>query len=328
MNKQKKRKLYTRIEDEDEELNEEADKMKQIIEVLSTSCNSILIQVSKDYDREQIYEIAINKYLKLSEEDVKLKNLKILYSKYSLKVFKHYSLENTHFLVGPSKSHVNEKCREWDKKFKSSLKHLLADEIVELKLIPESEKVLIFTTATKWEALTRNWRCNKEIVQSIKLVLIDDGHLLNDTYRGAALEVILSRMKIINNELNTNTEQQVRFLCFSKLIPNIGDIVKWMESKEKPTVELFTINECFRPTKVDKSVLGYSAIKMTSFRFDISLNYKLVNVIKQNSRNKPTLVFCSSRRSIELLMAVLENNLTQLFGKNGHGKNFHEIAKK
>lgn len=197
---------------------------------------------------------------------------------------------------------------------------------MDLKLIPESEKVLIFTTATKWEALTRNWRSNIETVQSIKLVLIDDGHLINDTFRGASLEVLLSRMKIINNELNSG--YQVRFLCFSTLVPNIDDIVKWLESKDKRTVELFTINECFRPTKVVKSVLGYTSIKMTSFRFDLSLNYKIVNVIKQNSRNKPTLVFCSSRKSIELLMPVLENNLVQLFGKNGHGKNFHEIASK
>ncbi|CAO1399812.1 unnamed protein product [Diamesa hyperborea] len=308
MNKLKKRKLYTRIEDEDDELNEEADKIKQITEVLSTSCNSVLIQVSKDYDRNQIYEIAINKYLKLSEEDVKLKKLKILY-------------------IGPSKSNVTEKCREWQNKFNSSfIKHLLADEIDELKLIPEAENVLIYATATKWEALTRNWRSHIDTVLSIKLVLIEDGHLLNDTYRGAALEVVMSRMKIINNELNINSEIQVRFLCFSALIPNIDDIVKWMESKDKTTVELFTINECFLPTKVDKSVLGYNSIKMTYFRFDLSLNYKLVNVIKQNSRNKPTLVFCSSRKSIELLMAVLENSLTQLFGQNGHGKNFHEIA--
>ena len=328
MNKLKKRKLYARIEDEDEELNEEADKIKQITDVLSTSCNSVLIQVSKDYDRNQIYEIAINKYLKLSEEDEKLKKLKILYSEYSLKVFEHYLIEITYLVVGSSKSNVAEKCREWQNKFNSSLKHSLADEIVELKSILEAEKVIIYSTATKWEALTRNWRCNIDTVQLIKLVLIEDGHLLNDTYRGAALEVVMSRMKIINNELNINSEKQVRFLCFSALIPNIDDIVKWMGSKIKTSVELFTINECFRPTKVDKSVLGYNSIKMTYFRFDISLNYKLVNVIKQNSRNKPTIVFCSSRRSIELLMAVLENNLTQLFGKNGHGKNFHEVAKK
>lgn len=81
MSKHKKRKLYTRKEDEDnDELNCEADKIKEITEVLSTSSNSILIQVSKDYDKNQIYEIAINKYFKLSEEDENLKKLKILYS--------------------------------------------------------------------------------------------------------------------------------------------------------------------------------------------------------------------------------------------------------
>lgn len=97
MSKHKKRKLYTRKEDEDDELNGEADKINEITKVLSTSCNSILIQVSKDYDKTQIYEMAINKYFKLSEEDENLKKLKILYSEYLSKVFKH-SLLISYFL--------------------------------------------------------------------------------------------------------------------------------------------------------------------------------------------------------------------------------------
>lgn len=82
MSKHKKRKLYTPVEDEDKEPNEETNRLKQITEVLSTSCDSVLIQASKDYDRNTIYEVAINKYLKLSEEDENFKKLKILYSEF------------------------------------------------------------------------------------------------------------------------------------------------------------------------------------------------------------------------------------------------------
>lgn len=61
----------------------------------------------------------------------------------------------------------------------------------------------------------------------ISLVLIDEVHLLNDP-RGAALEAIVSRIKILssNHELRLSPLASVRLLAVSATIPNIEDLGK------------------------------------------------------------------------------------------------------
>lgn len=61
----------------------------------------------------------------------------------------------------------------------------------------------------------------------IALVLIDEVHLLNDP-RGAALEAIVSRIKILssNHELRSSPLASVRLLAVSATIPNIEDLGK------------------------------------------------------------------------------------------------------
>lgn len=65
-----------------------------------------------------------------------------------------------------------------------------------------------------------------------------------------------------------------------------------------------------RPVKLKKVVLGYEwAYNCTYFRFDMSLNYQLVDVIKRYSNGKPTLIFCSTRRAVEMAANVLVTDL-------------------
>lgn len=59
---------------------------------------------------------------------------------------------------------------------------------------------------------------------------------------------------------------------------------------------MFIFNESFRPVKLDKKVIGYLE-KKNYFLFDVSLNYKLNEVIRKYSRKKPTLVFVSTQKS-------------------------------
>lgn len=61
----------------------------------------------------------------------------------------------------------------------------------------------------------------------ISLVLIDEVHLLNDP-RGAALEAIVSRIKMISRspQMETSPLAHVRFLAVSATIPNIDDLGK------------------------------------------------------------------------------------------------------
>jgi len=56
---------------------------------------------------------------------------------------------------------------------------------------------MILTTPEKWDSITRKWTENFFVLASVKLVLVDEVHLLGDESRGSCLEAILSRMKSI-----------------------------------------------------------------------------------------------------------------------------------
>ena len=49
------------------------------------------------------------------------------------------------------------------------------------------------------------------------------------------------------------------------------------------------MDETYRPVKLRKVVLGYQSCQST-FKFDLSLNYKIKSVIRTYSDGKPTLI--------------------------------------
>jgi ATP-dependent DNA helicase HFM1/MER3 len=51
---------------------------------------------------------------------------------------------------------------------------------------------LIITTPEKWDCLTRKWRDNRNLMELIKLFMIDEVHLLHEENRGSTLETIVS----------------------------------------------------------------------------------------------------------------------------------------
>lgn len=51
---------------------------------------------------------------------------------------------------------------------------------------------IILTTPEKWDSMTRRWKDNQQLVESVKLFLIDEVHLLNENARGSTLEAVVS----------------------------------------------------------------------------------------------------------------------------------------
>lgn len=85
------------------------------------------------------------------------------------------------------------------------------------------------TTPEKWDSMTRKWRDHREIAKMIKLVLIDEIHLVGDANRGPTLEAIVSRFKSIQND---QEKGRIRFVAVSASLPNIEDISKWINFGE------------------------------------------------------------------------------------------------
>ena len=64
---------------------------------------------------------------------------------------------------------------------------------------------LVLTTPEKLDSLTRRWTENFFLFGSIKLVLVDEVHLLGDPTRGACLEAVLCRLKSIQRAATNET---------------------------------------------------------------------------------------------------------------------------
>ncbi|PWA13974.1 hypothetical protein CCH79_00017037, partial [Gambusia affinis] len=211
--------------------------------------------------------------------------------------------------MAPIKALCSQCYDSWTKKFGPlglNCKELTGDtEIDDLFEIHDSH--IILTTPEKWDSMTRKWKDNS-LLQLVRLFLIDEVHVVKDATRGATLEVVVSRMKAVNSyRTSQNPEAGVtmRLVAVSATIPNICDIADWLSNGNEPASYL-SMDESHRPVKLRKVVLGFPCSgTQTEFKFDLSLNYKMTNIIQTYSDQKPTLVFCSTRKGAQQSAAVL-----------------------
>ncbi len=70
---------------------------------------------------------------------------------------------------------------------------------------------LLLTTPEKWDSVTRSWREIQAFVCSVSLLLIDEVHLLGDKPRGATLEAVVARMKVMTRKQKQNKKKNPRF---------------------------------------------------------------------------------------------------------------------
>ncbi|XP_067665183.1 probable ATP-dependent DNA helicase HFM1 [Haliotis asinina] len=213
--------------------------------------------------------------------------------------------------VAPVKALCSERYLDWRKKFQPyglSCFELTGDtEMDELSGLHTAN--LILTTPEKWDSMSRKWKDNRSLFQTISLFLIDEIHILNDSTRGSTVEAVVSRMKILRLTERATDRPLMRFVGVSATIPNIEDIATWLGNPENPATS-FKFGEKYRPVRLQKIVVGYPFKPGSSdFRFDMTLAYRLKSIIETYSNNKPSLVFCSSRKSVEQSADILRKEL-------------------
>ncbi|KAG5724012.1 ATP-dependent DNA helicase MER3 [Termitomyces sp. T112] len=199
--------------------------------------------------------------------------------------------------IAPTKALCSERYRDWTTKFDPlgiTCSELTGDTIHFGKGVwGDAKKAsIIITTGEKWDSLTRNWNDHHQILSSIRLLLVDEVHILNES-RGSTLEVVVSRMRTRGSS--------VRFLFVSATVPNIQDIAAWIGSNGQSNIpaKVFQFGEEFRPCKLTRFVIGVSRPKgQNDFAFSKSLDYKLFMALQQYSMGKPIMVFCSTRKGV------------------------------
>ncbi|GAA6085546.1 probable ATP-dependent DNA helicase HFM1 isoform X1 [Tachysurus ichikawai] len=211
--------------------------------------------------------------------------------------------------MAPIKALCSQRYENWKQKFGPlglNCKELTGDtEIDDYFEIQDAH--LIMTTPEKWDSMTRKWRDNV-LLHSVRLFLIDEIHVVKDVTRGATLEVVVSRMKTMQSYRMAeapHSKTYMRFVAVSATIPNLQDVSEWLSDESGPAACLM-MDESHRPVKLRKVVLGFPCgNNQNEFKFDLSLNYKMASIIQTYSDQKPTLVFCSTRKGVQQSAAVL-----------------------
>ncbi|XP_061514383.1 probable ATP-dependent DNA helicase HFM1 [Anopheles gambiae] len=217
--------------------------------------------------------------------------------------------------LAPTRSLCAEKFQDWKGRFAPhglSCIQFDGDNLVE-DVAQLSHHRLILSTPEKWEVFTRHWDDQSVacVLRPIRLCLIDEIQIMNDSDRGANLELVISRMKYIDSRLRRGDApggemlQSIRFIAVSACIPNVDDFARWLASEGR-TVVPYTFDETNRTTRIERHVLSFPSAS-NPYKFELNLNYKLPAIIEQYSAHKPTLVFCTSRRSVESTAKFLAN---------------------
>jgi helicase len=95
---------------------------------------------------------------------------------------------------------------------------------------------LIITTSEKFDSLIRH---KAKWLSKVKVVIVDEIHLLNDSSRGPTLEIIIT---ILKQELSS-----MQLIGLSATIGNPKDLAKWLDAE--------LIIDSWRPVKLHKGVM-------------------------------------------------------------------------
>lgn len=120
---------------------------------------------------------------------------------------------------------------------------------------------LILTTPEKLDSITRKWGEVFVLLASIKLVLIDEVHLIGEKERGSTLESLVSRLKSIQRAAtarqltaddlagssykSANAEvvrSNMRTVAVSATLPNLGQLASFLDASEA-----FVFDQSYRP---------------------------------------------------------------------------------
>ncbi|KAI5963826.1 brr2 [Candida pseudojiufengensis] len=200
--------------------------------------------------------------------------------------------------IAPLKALVQEQMREFQRRLTSVygliVNELTGDSSLSLKQIQETN--VIVTTPEKWDIITRK---NHEYIKLVKLIIIDEIHLLHDQ-RGPVLEGIVSRV--------LRSGDDVRIVGLSATLPNYQDVAKFIEAGENG---VFYFDSNYRPCPLEQKFFGIkeqNAVKKKTAMNEACYDQTL-NVLEQNQQ---LIIFVHSRNetftTAEYLVDTISND--------------------
>jgi antiviral helicase SLH1 len=152
-----------------------------------------------------------------------------------------------------------------------------------------SSTQVIVTTPEKWDVVTRKANGDNELVQKVKLLIIDEVHLLHEE-RGAVIESLVARtLRQVES-----TQNMIRIVGLSATLPNFVDVSEFL--RVSPQQGLFYFDQSFRPVPLEQMFLGVkgkAGSRQAMQNIDKVTYEKLIDQLEQG---KQVMVFVHSRK--------------------------------
>ncbi|KAL8790764.1 MAG: hypothetical protein Q9213_000388 [Squamulea squamosa] len=163
--------------------------------------------------------------------------------------------------------------------------HLTKKEIVQTQII--------VTTPEKWDVVTRKSTGDTELVQKVRLLIIDEVHMLHDE-RGAVLESLVARTE----RQVESTQSLIRIVGLSATLPNYIDVADFL--KVNRMAGMFYFDASFRPVPLEQhfvGVKGKPGTKQCRDNIDQVAFEKVKDMLQQDHQ---VMVFVHSRKDTVL----------------------------
>ncbi|KAI8647168.1 Sec63 Brl domain-containing protein [Parasitella parasitica] len=152
--------------------------------------------------------------------------------------------------VAPMKALAAEIVEKMGKRLKVlgiSVRELTGD--MQLTKAEISATQFLVTTPEKWDVITRKGTGDVELTQKVKLLIIDEVHLLHED-RGAVIESIIARtLRQVES-----SQSLIRIVGLSATLPNYVDVAAFL--RVNPYQGLFYFDNGFRPVPLEQHFLG------------------------------------------------------------------------
>ncbi|KAF9008935.1 Sec63 Brl domain-containing protein [Cyathus striatus] len=213
--------------------------------------------------------------------------------------------------VAPMKALAAEIVRKLGKRLKwlsITARELTGD--MQLSKAEIAQTQIIVTTPEKWDVVTRKPSGEGDLASSLKLLIIDEVHLLNEE-RGAVIETIIARtLRQVES-----SQSVIRIVGLSATLPNYLDVADFLRvSRYKG---LFFFDSSFRPVPLEQHFLGIKGkpgSALSKKNLDYATFHKVSEMVNQGHQ---VMVFVHARKETVKTamtlreMAVAEGNIDE-----------------
>ena len=151
------------------------------------------------------------------------------------------------------------------------------------------ETQIIVTTPEKWDVVTRKSTGDTELVQKVRLLIIDEVHMLHDE-RGAVIESLVARTE----RQVESTQSLIRIVGLSATLPNYIDVADFL--KVNRFAGLFYFDASFRPVPLEQHFIGVKGKPGTKGSRDNLDQTAFEKVREMVEKGHQVMVFVHSRK--------------------------------